>query len=79
MRYIAILLLPLIAACGQSGGGFSLETRAVTPDEFMVQTGQPLQMPTQFSELPEPELGGPNLAQPNSQDVLIRALGGRPR
>lgn len=79
MRYIAVLLLPLLAACGSSGGGFSLETRAVTPDEFMVQTGDPLQMPAQFSDLPEPDLGGPNLAQPDSQEILLRALGGRVR
>jgi len=75
MRFLALTALCLMTACG--GGGVSLETRPVSPDEFMVTTQAPLAAPKGGAELPAPDLGGPNLADLRPDAQFIAALGGR--
>lgn len=48
------------------------------PDEFGILPPKPLEMPQDFTTLPEPEPGGANRSDPTPLDDAVAALGGRP-
>lgn len=48
------------------------------PDEFAILPTKPLEMPKDFTALPEPQPGRANLVDQNPLDDAVVALGGRP-
>ena len=77
MRTIGLIFILFLAACNRGDGpAFSLDPKAVTPDEFMVTTTRPLQIPQSVAELPAPLLGSGNLADIDPNVSLRLALGG---
>lgn len=67
----------LLSGCGggdRDGPAFSLDPRALPPDEFMVVPQNPLQMPSDLTNLPEP--GGVNRADIDVSRQISAALGG---
>jgi hypothetical protein len=48
------------------------------PDEFSIVPTRPLEMPTNFSELPTPNPAGSNRVDPQPRADIARALGGNP-
>lgn len=74
---IGITLLAALAACG--GGDprlMNVTSNTRGPDEFAILPTQPLQIPTDFANLPQPIPGGPNRTDPAPQADAIAALGG---
>jgi len=79
---LASVAATLLSGCGntQSGIGklFSKSNNDAGPDEFAILPTKPLELPTDMANLPEPNLGGPNLVDPKPQHDAVAALGGRP-
>tara|TARA_Y100000816_G_C25754651_1_gene396690 strand:+ start:107 stop:427 length:321 start_codon:yes stop_codon:yes gene_type:complete len=50
---LIILLLNFLNSCGSVGEGFTLK-KSNTGDEFLVEKKNPLVLPPNFNELPEP-------------------------
>ena len=48
------------------------------PDEFAILPTKPLQSPENYSSLPQPTLGGNNLADPTPFKDAVASLGGNP-
>ena len=77
MRTIGLIFILALAACNRGDGpAFSLDPKAVTPDEFMVTTTRPLKIPPSVAELPTPLLGASNLADIDPRISLRVVLGG---
>ena len=73
----SFLIFFVITSCSESDPNlFSLKNFGNGPDEFALVTLREIQMPTDFSILPKPTLGGVNLTDQNPQEDVILALGG---
>ena len=73
----SFLIFFVITSCSESEPNlFSLKNLSDGPDEFALVTLREIQMPTDFSILPKPTLGGVNLTDQNPQEDVILALGG---
>ena len=73
----SFLIFFVITSCSESEPNlFSLKNLSDGPDEFALVTLREIQMPTDFSILPKPTLGGENLTDQNPQEDVILALGG---
>lgn len=71
-----------LAACSQPDRNsndtlINLRSASVSPDEFLVMPQRPLEDPTDLAELPEPTPGGTNLADLDTSNTALTALGGR--
>lgn len=81
---IAVLLVAAlaVAGCGSSRGiGRLIANNAAGsdgPDEFGIVPTKPLELPENYTELPEPTPGARNLVDPLPQHDAVAALGGRP-
>ena len=60
-----ILIFSFVASCGSVSEGFKLK-KSNTGDEFLVEKKNPLVLPPEFSELPEP--GNANLSDKNEEN-----------
>ena len=63
--FLTILLFSLISSCGSVSEGFKLK-KGNTGDEFLVEKKNPLVLPPEFSELPQP--GNTNISNENDED-----------
>ena len=72
----ASTIRPLIGLLALSACG-ARENTSSGPDEFSVLPARALEMPSDFSSLPEPTPGAANLTDPNPQGAAVSALGGR--
>ena len=73
----SFLIFFVVTSCSESEPNlFSLKNLSDGPDEFALVTLREIQMPTDFSILPKPTLGGGNLTDQNPQEDVILALGG---
>ena len=63
--FLTILLFSLISSCGSVSEGFKLK-KGNTGDEFLVEKKNPLVLPPEFSELPEP--GSTNISNENDEN-----------
>jgi len=79
---MAGIIASFLAGCGdtQSGIGklFASSSKNAGPDEFAILPTKPLEMPEDMANLPEPDLGGPNLVDPKPFHDAVAAMGGRP-
>ncbi len=75
---IAVAAMLTLVACGDGTPQLMNLRSGQGPDEFAIVPPKPLQMPESLAELPEPALGGSNLADPKPFDEAIVALGGNP-
>lgn len=79
---LACIAATFLSGCGdtQSGIGklFSKSNNDAGPDEFAILPTKPLELPKDLANLPEPDLGGPNLVDPKPKHDAVAALGGRP-
>ena len=71
-----------LAACSQPDRNsndtlINLRSASVSPDEFLVMPQKPLETPESLTDLPEPTPGGTNLADLDTTNTAITALGGR--
>ena len=78
---VAVAALLALAACGGGTAPNLMNLRSSTngPDEFGILPPKALELPTDFTALPEPTLGGTNRTDPTPIDDAIVALGGTPR
>ena len=77
LYFKSFLIFFVITSCSESDPNlFSLKNLSDGPDEFALVTLREIQMPTDFSILPKPTLGGVNLTDQNPQEDVILALGG---
>ncbi len=80
---IAGVAASLLTGCGdtQSGVGkfFASRSNGSGPDEFAILPTKPLQIPEDVTVLPEPDLGGPNLVDPQPFHDAVAAMGGQPK
>lgn len=68
-----------LAACG--GGDpqlMNIRNTESGPDEFSILPTNPIVIPENLSDLPQPTPGGVNRTDPDPQGDAIRALGGNP-
>ena len=63
--FLTILILSFTASCGSVSEGFKLK-KGNTGDEFLVEKKNPLVLPPEFSELPQP--GDNNILSENEDD-----------
>ena len=71
------LFAMLLVSCGGNDPNLlTLRNSGNGPDEFALVTLREIEMPSDFSTLPAPTLGGPNLTDINPQEDVITALGG---
>ena len=67
----------LLFSCGNTDPNLlTLRNSGNGPDEFALVTLREIEMPSDFSKLPTPTLGGANLTDINPQEEVITALGG---
>lgn len=76
----AVLLVLALAGCGGSAEGFrdAVGLNTPPPDEFLVVSRAPLQMPPRLDALPTPQPGAPSRVDPNPRAQAQAALAGRP-
>jgi len=80
MRAIRTKLALVICAMLVLSGCANRQARiaeADGPDEFAVLPGKPLQLPDNYTSLPDPTPGADNLTDPTPHTDAIAALGGR--
>lgn len=71
------LFAMLLVSCGDNDPNLlTLRNHGNGPDEFALVTLREIEMPSDFSTLPAPTLGGSNLTDINPQEDVITALGG---
>ena len=71
------LFAMLLVSCGDNDPNLlTLRNPGNGPDEFALVTLREIEMPSDFSTLPAPTLGGSNLTDINPQEDVITALGG---
>ena len=76
---IAIATMLTLAACGNGGAPELMNLRSGQgPDEFAIVPPNPLEMPENLSDLPEPTPNGANRTDANPLDDAVVALGGKP-
>lgn len=78
---LVLVLVTALAGCARGDKDVTLKKIRNTgegPDEFSIVPGQPLQAPDDFSSLPPPTPGAPNLTDPDPRAQSIAALGGNP-
>ena len=63
--FLTILLFSIVSGCGSVSEGFKLK-KGNTGDEFLVEKKNPLVLPPEFSELPEP--GSANISNENDEN-----------
>ncbi len=63
--FLTILLLSLVSSCASVSEGFKLK-KGNTGDEFLVEKKNPLVLPPEFSELPQP--GSTNISNENDEN-----------
>ena len=68
---ISFIVLFSLNSCGVIQDGFSLQKKDNT-DEFLVQKKNPLKLPPNFDELPEPNSG--NIIDDNQKNSEIKSL-----
>ena len=68
---ISFIVLFSLNSCGVIQDGFSLQKKDNT-DEFLVQKKNPLKLPPNFDELPEPNSG--NILDDNQKNSEIKSL-----
>ncbi|MBC6442281.1 MAG: DUF3035 domain-containing protein [Rhodobacteraceae bacterium] len=77
-----MLIVLTLAACDTSQGiGRLFATniaQADGPDEFSILPTKPLEQPENYTELPIPQAGGPNLVDSQPEQDAVAALGGNP-
>ena len=78
---VALAAMLALAACGGDKAPNLMNLRSSTngPDEFGILPPKALELPEDFTALPEPTVGGANRADPTPLDDAIVALGGTPR
>ncbi|MDR5652589.1 DUF3035 domain-containing protein [Ruixingdingia sedimenti] len=78
----ALILILALSACGGGRGDApvlrNLRSATGGPDEFAILPPKPLQMPPDFTALPEPTPGGGNLTDRDPMADAMVALGGKP-
>jgi len=62
-----ILIFCLVSNCGSVSEGFKLK-KGNTGDEFLVEKKNPLVLPPEFSELPQP--GSTNISNENDENTF---------
>ena len=74
---LALITVLLASACTDDSGRsrFSLDPAPFSPDEFMIQTANPLAQPASFTDLPPPAPGGRNLASIDPDTLAAAAFG----
>ncbi|MEM9395236.1 MAG: DUF3035 domain-containing protein [Pseudomonadota bacterium] len=83
-RAAGVIVLSVLAACGGSDSEttstnlMNIRSSTNTPDEFGILPVRPMEMPSDFTQLPSPTLGGANRTDPTPRADAILALGGRP-
>lgn len=79
-RAAALLALVCLAAgCSRKEPNLINPQRGlVTPDEFAILPGKPLEIPETLNELPPPTPGGANRTDINPEADVVVALGGNP-
>ena len=71
------LFAMLLVSCGDNDPNLlTLRNSGNGPDEFALVTLREIEMPSDFSTLPVPTLGGSNLTDISPQEDVITALGG---
>ena len=78
---LAGVAMGFLAGCDTSSGIdqlFAKSSNDAGPDEFAILPTKPLQLPDDLTSLPEPDLGGANLVDPQPRHDAVAALGGRP-
>ncbi len=75
----AVMAALFLSACGGSKEPRLMNVTANRsgPDEFAILPNKPLQMPEDYSALPEPTPGGRNLVDPTPRADAVAVLGGR--
>ena len=63
--FLILLILVFLSGCGSVSEGFKLK-KGNTGDEFLVEKKNPLVLPPEFSELPQP--GNTNIPKENDED-----------
>lgn len=78
---VALAAMLALSACGGDKTPNLMNLRSSTngPDEFGILPPKALELPEDFTALPEPTLGGTNRTDPTPFDDAIIALGGTPR
>jgi hypothetical protein len=75
----AVLLVLAVAGCGGTENfRDAVGLNTPPPDEFLVVSRAPLQMPPRLDALPPPQPGAPSRVEPNPQAQAQAALAGRP-
>ena len=78
---IALLALPVLAACSGEERDISLRTFHSLddgPEEFAILPTGELQKPESYAALPPPTPGGANRTDPTPRQDAVAALGGQP-
>ena len=76
---IAIATMLTLAACGNGGAPELMNLRSGQgPDEFAIVPPNPLEMPENLADLPEPTPNGSNRTDVNPLDDAVVALGAVP-
>lgn len=79
---LALTCAGMLAGCGTDSGlgrlMASTSSSKQGPDEFSVLPTKPLQVPPNYTDLPEPQLGARNLVDPLPEHDAVAALGGSP-
>ena len=65
--FLIILTFGLLTGCGSVTEGFKLK-KGNTGDEFLVEKKNPLVLPPEFSELPQP--GNTNISNEKEEDLF---------
>jgi len=69
----------MLGACGGSDRGLrDLSSTGAGPDEFTVLPTNPLILPNDLTNLPEPTPGGTNITDPTPNADAVAVLGGNP-
>jgi hypothetical protein len=77
---IAIATMLTLAACGNGGAPELMNLRSGQgPDEFAIVPPNPLEMPENLADLPEPTPSGSNRTDAQPLDDAVVALGGKPQ
>lgn len=78
---LTLLVATIVAGCGARDGDVTLSRIRSTgngPDEFSIMPRKPLQMPEDYTALPQPTPGAANLTDQNPLADGAAALGGNP-
>ncbi len=78
---LTLAAMAILAGCDTSSGIgklFASNAGGNGPDEFAILPTKPLELPEDLTVLPEPNLGGVNLVDPQPEHDAVAALGGRP-